>query len=384
MNSPITNKVFTPSTYIVAIKTSGNVYSYNAVDELNLKTKSFKDLMDGTPFKKSDIITLQDPQNPEIMAKRDISSFKHLETMRNESAENRKNESKLRHSAASEGVMREIAKIQNTEKESGKKRKTTEEILSGGNDSSSTTFSGVITEDVTKIYELEPLTEDVNPGQVNTDGRAGMSLTSTSSATWTSNKTRRATVEEIREARWKIMRKLGKKAYVQLQTNFGHINLELHCDIAMRTCWNFITLCKRQYYDGTKFHRLVPKFILQGGDPLGTGYGGESAFGGNFRDEFDMRIVHAHRGILSMANSGANTNGSQFFITLNETKSLDLKHTVFGRVVGGGSVVDAIEAVRKLKSFWFVFCFLISFFLFFLQINNNNTQRLERINPTSR
>jgi peptidyl-prolyl cis-trans isomerase-like protein 2 len=105
-------------------------------------------------------------------------------------------------------------------------------------------------------------------------------------------------------------------------------------------------LCKKNYYNNTKFHRLVPKFVLQGGDPTNTGAGGDSAFEGKpFRDEFDMRITHAHRGILSMANSGPNTNGSQFFLTLNETKHLDLKHTVFGRVVGGAAVLDAIEAV---------------------------------------
>ena len=180
------------------------MYSYNAVDELNIKAKSLKDLIDGTPFKKSDIITLQDPQNPEIMAKRDIGSFKHLEQMRAEAVESRKNESKVRHSAASEGVIREIEKRKEEEKETGKKRKTTEEILLGS-------IPDVIPEDVERFWALEPLTEDVNPGQKITDGKAGMSFTSTSSNTATSNKSRRATIDEIREGRWKIMRKVSAR-----------------------------------------------------------------------------------------------------------------------------------------------------------------------------
>jgi peptidyl-prolyl cis-trans isomerase-like 2 len=109
---------------------------------------------------------------------------------------------------------------------------------------------------------------------------------------------------------------LGKKAFVQLQTNKGNLNIEVHCDMVPRTAWNFVTLCKNSFYNGVKFHRLIPGFVLQGGDPTGSGAGGESAFGKvPFKDEFDQRLVHATRGILSMANSGPNTNTSQFFIT---------------------------------------------------------------------
>lgn len=120
--------------------------------------------------------------------------------------------------------------------------------------------------------------------------------------------------------------------------------------MAMRTCWNFITLCKRGYYNGIKFHRLIPGFMVQGGDPTGTGTGGESAFSRvPFKDEFDTRLTHAARGTLSMANSGPNTNGSQFFITFKECKHLDLKHAVFGRVVGGLAVLDKIEQTGSDK-----------------------------------
>lgn len=121
------------------------------------------------------------------------------------------------------------------------------------------------------------------------------------------------------------------------------------CFSAQRTSWNFLTLCERGYYNDTIFHRLVPGFIIQGGDPTGTGSGGESAFGGSFRDEFDSRLVHDQRGILSMANSGANTNNSQFFVTFAPASHLDLVHCVFGRVVGGNATLDRMEATDADK-----------------------------------
>lgn len=139
---------------------------------------------------------------------------------------------------------------------------------------------------------------------------------------------------------------MGKKGYAQLQTSHGNLNLELHCDIAPRTAWNFLTLCERGYFDDMALHRLVPSFMVQGGDPTGTGAGGSSAFGGRpFRDEFDTRILHDAKGVLSMANSGPNSNGSQFFMLFAPAKHLDLKHSVFGRVVGGLSTLDKMEQV---------------------------------------
>lgn len=119
---------------------------------------------------------------------------------------------------------------------------------------------------------------------------------------------------------------------------------------AQRTSWNFITLCERGYYDNTIFHRLIPSFMIQGGDPTSTGTGGDSAFGGSFRDEFDSRLVHDRRGILSMANSGPNTNKSQFFITFAPASHLDLVHCVFGRVVGGNATLDRMEAIEADKN----------------------------------
>jgi cyclophilin family peptidyl-prolyl cis-trans isomerase len=126
-----------------------------------------------------------------------------------------------------------------------------------------------------------------------------------------------------------------------IHTNQGAIELELFPDDAPKTVENFVKLAKDGFYDGVIFHRVIPDFMIQGGDPTGTGTGGP---GYQFEDEFnDNRVV---RGALAMANAGPNTNGSQFFIvTAEATPWLDGKHTVFGRVTSGMDVVDEIENV---------------------------------------
>jgi len=125
-----------------------------------------------------------------------------------------------------------------------------------------------------------------------------------------------------------------------MHTNHGPIELELHDDDAPKTVENFRKLAADGFYDGVIFHRVIPDFMIQGGDPTGTGTGGP---GYTFEDEFnDHRVV---RGALAMANAGPNTNGSQFFIvTIAEAPWLDGKHTVFGKVVSGMEAVDAIES----------------------------------------
>ncbi|XP_075072443.1 RING-type E3 ubiquitin-protein ligase PPIL2 isoform X3 [Mixophyes fleayi] len=136
-----------------------------------------------------------------------------------------------------------------------------------------------------------------------------------------------------------------KKGYVRLHTNKGDLNLELYCDKIPKTCENFIKLCKKNYYDGTIFHRSIRNFVIQGGDPTGTGTGGESYWGKPFKDEIKPNLTHTGRGVLSMANTGPNTNKSQFFITFRSCTYLDKKHTVFGRVVGGFDTLTAMENV---------------------------------------
>jgi cyclophilin family peptidyl-prolyl cis-trans isomerase len=127
-----------------------------------------------------------------------------------------------------------------------------------------------------------------------------------------------------------------------LHTNHGAISIELFDDDAPKTIDNFLTLARDGFYDGVIFHRVIPDFMIQGGDPTGTGSGGP---GYQFEDEFNDRKVA--RGALAMANAGPNTNGSQFFIVTTEAASwLDGKHTVFGTVTDGMDVVDAISALE--------------------------------------
>eukprot|EP00124_Ichthyophonus_hoferi_P001683 Ihof_evm2s95 gene=Ihof_evmTU2s95 len=128
--------------------------------------------------------------------------------------------------------------------------------------------------------------------------------------------------------------------FVVLDTSMGKIVCELYWNEAPRTCKNFAELARRKYYDGVKFHRIIKDFMIQTGDPTGTGRGGESIYGGKFEDEITPKLKHTGAGILSMANSGLNTNGSQFFITLAPTAHLDGLHTIFGRVAQGLSVVN--------------------------------------------
>lgn len=106
---------------------------------------------------------------------------------------------------------------------------------------------------------------------------------------------------------------------VLIETSMGAITVELYTTHAPKTCTNFSTLASRGYFNGTVFHRIIPNFMIQGGDPTGTGRGGSSIYGEKFEDEISNSLKHTGAGVLSMANSGPNTNGSQFFITLAPT-----------------------------------------------------------------
>ncbi|WP_269525213.1 peptidylprolyl isomerase [Coraliomargarita parva] len=138
-----------------------------------------------------------------------------------------------------------------------------------------------------------------------------------------------------------------------MTTSQGDIVLQLYAEKTPVTVASFLNLALRGYYDGLTFHRVVPKFVVQGGDPTGTGRGGP---GYQFENEIVRTLSHDRAGILSMANSGPDTNGSQFFITLAATEFLDGRHTVFGRVVSGKDVLerirkgDTIESIRLLDS----------------------------------
>lgn len=158
-----------------------------------------------------------------------------------------------------------------------------------------------------------------------------------------------------------------------IKTNHGDIKVRLFPEQAPKTVENFIALAKKGYYNGIIFHRVIPDFMIQGGDPTGTGMGGESSFGQAFEDEFSNELFNL-KGALSMANAGPNTNGSQFFIVSNEnvpaqmlgqmksagypeeiieayknggTPWLDHRHSVFGQVIDGMDVVQAISKVER-------------------------------------
>jgi cyclophilin family peptidyl-prolyl cis-trans isomerase len=126
-------------------------------------------------------------------------------------------------------------------------------------------------------------------------------------------------------------------------TNHGAFSVELFEDRAPKTTANFIALAEKGFYDGVVFHRVIKRFMIQGGDPDGTGRGGP---GYTIHDEFHPELRHDAPGVLSMANAGPNTGGSQFFITLAATPWLDGKHAVFGRVTEGMDVVEAIGKVQ--------------------------------------
>ncbi len=131
-----------------------------------------------------------------------------------------------------------------------------------------------------------------------------------------------------------------------MTTNQGDIEIELKSDMAPKAVENFITHAKNGYYNGLIFHRVIKNFMIQGGDPTGTGSGGESIWGKSFEDEFAPNAVFDKPGILAMANAGPHTNGSQFFITTVPAYWLNGKHTIFGYVKKGMDIVKKIENVQ--------------------------------------
>jgi peptidylprolyl isomerase len=136
---------------------------------------------------------------------------------------------------------------------------------------------------------------------------------------------------------------------VVFETQYGNIEIKLYPDVAPKTCENFVGLVQKKYYDGILFHRVIKSFMLQGGDPTGTGAGGESIWGKPFADECSSKLKFDRPGLLAMANRGPNTNGSQFFITTVPTPWLHMKHTIFGEVVEGYGVVQSIEKTKTLS-----------------------------------
>ncbi|KAF2358485.1 Replication termination factor 2 RING-finger [Trinorchestia longiramus] len=307
---PVLYKPFTNNTHVVAIKTTGNVFSYEAVEQLNIRASNWKELLTDTPFTREDIITLQDPQHLE---KFNIARFYHV-----------KNNVRLVDQDEEKKKQSSSHRLNNVSKD-------TQDILEHFNN----TY---------KAEEMPGEPDARRPDKFNaahySTGAVAASLTSTATSVETQHQPALLEDHVVRYARTKT------KGYVSLETNLGSLNLEIYCDTVSKTSDNFMALCLKGYYDGTIFHRCIRHFMIQGGDPTGTGKGGECCWGGAFKDEFRPQYSHKGRGVLSMANSGPDTNKSQFFITFRSCQHLDGKHTIFGRVVGGLETLKAMEAVE--------------------------------------
>eukprot|EP00298_Acanthocystis_sp_HF-20_P012230 c19782_g1_i1.p1 GENE.c19782_g1_i1~~c19782_g1_i1.p1 ORF type:complete len:543 (+),score=231.54 c19782_g1_i1:103-1731(+) len=315
---PITFKVFTETTHIVAIKTSGNVFSYETVELFNIKQKNWTDLISGEHFTRADIITLQDPKSADS---RDASRFYHVKHDLAKSEESNEPKSTIVSNPAMNRILAKVKpQLEAMQIEQKNSAKRALEEFEEANKKAKTDDPNMIM--TTQSYSR---------------GKMSSSFTSSAVDVTTRNE---AFTENIRR-----QLKPKKKGYVRLKTNFGDLNLELHCDKTPKTCENFIRLCQKGYYDGIAFHRNVMRFMIQGGDPTGTGKGGESIFGSAFEDEIRETLKHSEKGVLSMANSGPNTNNSQFFICYRAAPHLDGKHTVFGRVVGGLDTLDRMEEI---------------------------------------
>jgi len=132
---------------------------------------------------------------------------------------------------------------------------------------------------------------------------------------------------------------------VTLHTNLGDLKIELFAELAPLASENFLSLAASGQYDNTKFHRNLPGFMIQGGDPTGSGKGGTSIWGKKFKDEINSSLTHNARGIISMANSGPDTNGSQFFITYAKQSHLNNVYTIFGKVIWGWDTLSNMEKI---------------------------------------
>ncbi|KAL6530036.1 cytochrome P450 monooxygenase 65 [Orobanche minor] len=377
---PVLNKVFTEFTHIVAVKTTGNVFCYEAIKELNIKTKNWKELLTDEPFTKEDIIPIQ---NPNALDSKVLVDFDHVKkNLKIDDEELKKMESDPSYNINVTGDIKQMLKELGTEKgkeialhggggskaikeraaalaailearsrikdetesNNGEKPKQTYSIVDAASAavhgrSAAAAKSDASHKTAARIAmhmagERTPVNAKLVKSRFTT-GAASRSFTSTSYDPVTKNEYEYVKVEKNPK----------KKGYVRLQTTHGDLNIELHCDITPRTCENFITLCERGYYNGVAFHRSIRNFMIQGGDPTGTGRGGESIWGKPFKDEFNSKLVHSGRGVVSMANSGPHTNGSQFFILYKSANHLNFKHTVFGMVVGGLTTLSAMEKV---------------------------------------
>lgn len=314
---PVTYKVFTDNTHIVALRKSGNVFAWDTVERLNIKAKNWRDLVTDDEFTRKDIITLQDPQNIES---RDFGSFKHVKEGETVVAEPE--------TGVNKDALGNAAKIIKAKEAVAKARADRQAKGQGGQ--SSKVLTKVPQNGTASSIAAEPKKPAYNAA-VYTSGKAAASFTSTGVTPHTSGE--RALLSD--EDYMLKPKRVKQKGYARISTSLGDLNIELLPEYAPRAVWNFVKLAQKGYYRGTIFHRNIKGFMIQGGDPTGTGRGGQSIWAKPFEDEFEGPERHNARGILSMANKGKGTNTSQFFITYRAVPHLDRKHTIFARVVGG-------------------------------------------------
>ena len=257
---PVTLKTFNDHSHIVAVASTGQVYSADGLAQLKHGERSYRDFFTDKEFTKDDLITLQDPKK---LASRNMNEFQHVRDTMGRST--------------------------------------------------------------TKKWEAK----------AQRGGATGTSTIAMDS---------RHLEKKDETAETKLFRSIKIPGKATIRTSLGDLHLELFCHKAPKTCYNFIALARRGHYVGVTFHRLIAGFVVQGGDPSGTGVGGNSCWGGAFENEIYPGLTHNTRGILSMANRGRDhTNTSQFFITFAKASHLDRIHPVFGRIIGGWDVLEAIE-----------------------------------------
>ncbi|EXJ55954.1 peptidyl-prolyl cis-trans isomerase-like 2 [Cladophialophora yegresii CBS 114405] len=331
---PVTFKVFTDNTHIVAIRHGdlANAFAYDTIERLNIKPKMWRDLVTDEEFSRKDIVTLQDPQNIES---RNLSSFKYLKDGQDSgipkeeasiNAASLGSAADLKVMKAKEAVAKARAERANAQ---GQKALSQQSTTASKKPTSTTQAGKSVPYNATR----------------HTTGLAAASFTSTGMTVHTSNALAAMTDEEY------ILkpRRVKSKGYIRLQTTLGPLTLELYPEYAPKAVWNFLNLVKKGYYNGIIFHRSIRNFMIQGGDPTGTGKGGQSIWGKNFNDELQGPLKHDKRGVLSMANKGKNTNSSQFFITYRPVSHLDGKHTIFGRVVDDADD-ESMEVLKRLEN----------------------------------
>lgn len=337
MIDPVTFKVFTDNTHIVAIRhgTYANVFAWETVEQMNIKQKNWHDLVDDKEFGRKDIITLQDPQNA---ASRNLSEFQYLKDGGEALLTPEQSEERKQGSVNVDALGRIGDKVLRAKEAVEKARRERE---TGGDINRS---SKALQKPSSATSFKKPAIQErklAHNAAAYTTGRAAASFTSTGLTPETSGERAILSDED-----WMLKpKKIKFKGYARLETNLGEVVIELQTETAPKAVWNFVKLAQKGYYRGVPFHRNIKNFMIQGGDPTGTGKGGQSIWGKNFQDEFDGPLTHSERGVVSMANKGKNTNSSQFFITYKPAKHLDRKHTIFGKVVDGLDTLDKMEAV---------------------------------------